>query len=227
MSTLDRFLLSILVLLVTALALREGDYLSRRAVLRPEIVVSVSGAVRLPGVISLPAGSRAVHAVELCGGLSSQADLERLELARSLQDGEHLVIERRAEPAGDLNSGLDPLGETSGPTVAEMGEAPSGVRPPAARAQEAMAVVGSLRRSSSGRTRRSEPGDGPLNLNQATEAELERLPGVGPVMARRILQARQASPSGTFNSLEELRAIRGIKGKTLERLKPHLKIEGS
>jgi competence protein ComEA len=65
-----------------------------------------------------------------------------------------------------------------------------------------------------------------MDLNLATAAELESLPGVGPVMAERIIEARKAAPGGTFGSLEELRAIRGIKAKTFLRLRPYLKIEG-
>lgn len=65
-----------------------------------------------------------------------------------------------------------------------------------------------------------------LNINQATAQEFETLPGVGPVTARRIVEARNRLPGGTFHSLEDLTTIRGIKGKTMARLRPFLELEG-
>ncbi|MBO1350976.1 MAG: DUF655 domain-containing protein [Hormoscilla sp. GUM202] len=54
-----------------------------------------------------------------------------------------------------------------------------------------------------------------VNLNTATQAELETLPGIGPELARRIIQARQQKP---FTSLEDLDNVSGIGPKMLERL---------
>lgn len=64
-----------------------------------------------------------------------------------------------------------------------------------------------------------------VDLNRAAVGELESLPGVGPVLAQRIVEGRQKRQGG-FTSLEDLSTIRGIKGKTLLRLRPHIKIEG-
>lgn len=64
-----------------------------------------------------------------------------------------------------------------------------------------------------------------LDLNTATRAELVALKGIGKKTADRILKARRER-GGCFASLEDLGAIRGIKGKTLSRLRPHIKIEG-
>lgn len=68
-------------------------------------------------------------------------------------------------------------------------------------------------------------GDGPqrFNLNTATEAELERLPRVGPAMARRIVEYR--TRYGAFSTVRELRRVRGIGEKTLARLEPYLYVE--
>lgn len=57
----------------------------------------------------------------------------------------------------------------------------------------------------------------PLDLNRATAMELTRLPGVGPVLAERILAARIAA--GVFASLEDLRRVRGLGRVKLERLR--------
>src|ERR1700674_5051348 len=62
----------------------------------------------------------------------------------------------------------------------------------------------------------------PIDLNAATIKELEELPGVGPVTAKRIIEARQKS--GRFRRVEDLLAIRGISTKRLEVLRPYVTI---
>ena len=58
---------------------------------------------------------------------------------------------------------------------------------------------------------------GPLNLNTATLADLDTLPGVGPVLAQRILDARDAQ--GGFRSVSDLRKVDGIGDSRYEQLK--------
>ena len=61
------------------------------------------------------------------------------------------------------------------------------------------------------------PAGGPVNLNTATLAELDTLPGVGPVLAQRILDARDAQ--GGFKSVADLRKVDGIGDARFEQLK--------
>jgi competence protein ComEA len=63
---------------------------------------------------------------------------------------------------------------------------------------------------------------GKLNLNTATAAELERLPGVGPTKARRVLEFRGAH--GPFRRVMDLRRVKGFGKKTVDRLAPFLTI---
>ncbi|MBI5835653.1 MAG: helix-hairpin-helix domain-containing protein [Candidatus Eisenbacteria bacterium] len=53
-----------------------------------------------------------------------------------------------------------------------------------------------------------EPGGHRLSLNRASQADLEALPGIGPALARRILEFRASH--GPFRSAEELLLVRGI-----------------
>lgn len=62
----------------------------------------------------------------------------------------------------------------------------------------------------------------PLDLNEATQEELERLPGLGTVLAQRILAYRQAN--GPFHQVEELERIRGIGHKRLQQLRPLIRM---
>ena len=61
-----------------------------------------------------------------------------------------------------------------------------------------------------------------ISLNKATCEELNRLPGIGPIMAERIVEYREKC--GEFRSIEELVEVRGIGEKTLEKLKPYLEL---
>jgi competence ComEA-like helix-hairpin-helix protein len=60
----------------------------------------------------------------------------------------------------------------------------------------------------------------PIDVNRASAAELELLPGVGPSLARRLVEARERA--GGFRRAADLRAVRGIGAKTLEKLAPFL-----
>jgi competence protein ComEA len=57
-----------------------------------------------------------------------------------------------------------------------------------------------------------------LNLNTATQAELEKLPGVGPSTAKQIIEYRQKNNG--FKKIEELMNIKGIGEKSFLKLKP-------
>jgi len=62
-----------------------------------------------------------------------------------------------------------------------------------------------------------------IDLNRAGRDELLQLPGIGPVLADRILADRQAH--GPYRTVHDLTRIKGIKGKTLEKLLPHLEVK--
>lgn len=64
----------------------------------------------------------------------------------------------------------------------------------------------------------------PINLNTATQAELETLPGIGPVLARRIIDYREQKRR--FGRPEDLKEVRGIGPKTVEALKNLVTVSG-
>jgi competence protein ComEA len=64
---------------------------------------------------------------------------------------------------------------------------------------------------------------GVVNLNEASQEELDRLPGVGGKAAERILAHRQKQP---FQRIEELVRVKGFGKKTFEKLKPFLTTTG-
>lgn len=65
--------------------------------------------------------------------------------------------------------------------------------------------------------------DGVVNLNDATEEELARLPGIGPGKARAIAEHRHAHP---FHRADDLTKVKGIGRKTFGRLRPYITTVG-
>lgn len=131
------------------------------------VVVHVAGWVRRPGVYELRVGHRVIDAVEQAGGPRRGADLDALNLAALLVDGQQIVVPRRGHAPAQSP------GEGAG------------------------------------------PGESPLvNLNVATATELEALPGIGPVLAQRIVDFREEN--GPFASVDDLLDVSGIGEKTLE-----------
>ncbi len=63
---------------------------------------------------------------------------------------------------------------------------------------------------------------GTIDINTAGLAELQLLPGIGPALAQRILDDRQAN--GPYRSVDDLDRVRGIGPKTLEKLRPLIRI---
>ncbi|MGH7458741.1 MAG: ComEA family DNA-binding protein [Longimicrobiaceae bacterium] len=71
------------------------------------------------------------------------------------------------------------------------------------------------------RTRPLAPGE-LIDVNRASPQELDRLPGIGPVLGGRI--ARDRSQNGRFRSLDDLDRVPGIGPATLEELRPHVSV---
>lgn len=164
------------------------------------VVVDVTGKVRRPGLRKLPPGARVADALEAAGGVRPGADLSGLNRARPLVDGEQIVV---GAPAG----GPPAPGAAAGP-AAGAPNAPNGPNAPGDPnvANGANAPVGP-----------GAPG-GSVSLNSATAEQLDTLPGVGPVLARHILDYR--TQHGGFRSIDELREVNGIGERRFADLRP-------
>jgi competence protein ComEA len=161
------------------------------------VVVHVVGRVRHPGVVRLPQGARVEQAVTAAGGARSDADLSRVNLARPLVDGEQVVVPRPGESAlasGGPGSVVAAPGSVVGGTTGSPGSGSGVIR------QHAQ----------------------PVDINTATQAELDTLPGVGPVLAQRILDWR--AQNGQFTSVDELGEVSGIGDAVLARLRPLVRL---
>lgn len=194
----------------TALTARtqDGEAAKDYPEARPEpegatLRVYVAGAVSRPGVYELAAGDRLVDAVEAGGGAAADADLEAVNLAVRVEDEGYYYIpvkvsprEVEAGPAGAVAEGVKD--ERFPPLAIHFaGDEPS----PSDEEVET-------------------PGDesgGLIDLNRASQSELETLPGIGPARARAIIAFREQN--GPFVAVEEITAVSGIGQGILDNLR--------
>jgi len=175
-----------------------------------EIVVHVAGAVRQPGVYHLNPGARNEDAVHAAGGFTSAANPDAINLAAHSEDGSQLYIPTRAErPSG----GMDP--QASAPL-------PSASRGASAAPTSHTKIAKGSGASSHSSNKLTDPSQGQINLNTADSAQLQRIPGIGPAMAERILAYRRTA--GRFQSPDDLLQISGIGDKKYQKMRPFLSV---
>ncbi|WP_218220016.1 ComEA family DNA-binding protein [Nesterenkonia sp. Act20] len=144
-----------------------------------ESVVHVSGAVKAPGVVELPPGSRVHEAIEAAGGMTKEADAGGLNLAAPVQDGTLIWVPTPEE----LKSGAGPPGQAQNPAPG-VGRAPE---------QTGSSVQGPTEL---------------INLNTADAQTLDELPGIGPALSERIIAHRETNgPFGSLEELAAVSGI--------------------
>jgi len=144
-----------------------------------ELYVHVAGAVKRPGLIRVPPGTRVATALERAGGPVRRADLTLVNLAAHVQDGQQIVVPLAGAPAG------------------------AGGGSPASGAAAGGAMPGAK-----------------IHLSTATPDQLDEIDGIGPTLAERIVEYRDAH--GGFDSLNELSEVEGIGEQRLKTLREAL-----
>lgn len=181
------------------------------------IYVDVAGEVRRPSLYVLPADGRVMQALVAAGGPTSEADLDAVNLAQKVTDGEKIFVPRR---------GVSPPAPSPAPSSAPARAVPDTL--PFSSTSDAASPAARTARTGkgghSGHADKISPDGGEqIALNSATLEELERLPGVGPSMAGRILAYRQQA--GSFTKVEDLRLVQGIGPKKFARIAPCVKLD--
>ena len=141
------------------------------------LVVEMRGEIEAPGVYELAPGARLQDAIAAAGGLTEDADLSTVNLARRLRDGELIAILALPVP-----------GSTPKVPLADAGDA--------AKVDEARVRI---------------------NINTATAKELEALPGVGEVIAARIVAYREQA--GPFRSVDDLIHVEGLSDRAIDKIR--------
>jgi competence protein ComEA len=160
-----------------------------------QLAVYVCGDVRRPGVYKFTLGARVADGIERAGGALADADLEQLNLAEPLSYAMKIDVPKKGQVvAGTVYEG--------GPSTARS----FGTRRHASR---------------DGSRNKLQPGQ-TLNVNTASESELVSLPGVGPGLARRIIEYRSAN--GPFQTVDDLQNVSGIGPSKFERMAPFIRL---
>ena len=162
-----------------------------------EIAVHVSGAVEAPGVYYLEPNSRVIDAVELAIP-AANADLHAINLAAHLTDAQFIYVPTKVEA-------IDEVIDNKKPTHTENSLNTACV-PTYARTSRSFTTSPSVVSVNQ-----------KININTASTSELETLPGIGPALAKRIIEYR--TQSGGFKSIEEIKNVSGIGEKKFDSIK--------
>lgn len=181
-------------------------------------VVSIVGGVVTPGTYALPGRARVQHLIEAAGGLRGSADIHDINVAAYLIDGTTLHIpELRNFPAGG-----ERIERTGAPSPSYARNLPqytrSGWRPEQAEVRpisQVLAVEESVPPS-------TESTDSLIDLNSASQQQLETLPGIGPKTAEKIIAFRKQT---LFQRVEDLMQVPGIAEKKLAAVRHLVKVD--
>ena len=159
------------------------------------VIVQVVGEIHSPGVYELRADDRVLSAIEAAGGATKFADLQSINLAAIIKDGERVFV----------------------PSIPSTQSAPTSGLTTNSAPDEPDSATREIRQAST-----DSHAAGPINLNTATLDQLKTLPGIGDTKANQIIAYR--STLGRFSTLEQLLEISGIGEKTLEAVRPLVEI---
>lgn len=157
--------------------------------LEGKIVIHITGAVKKTGILVLPEGARIADAINSAGGSTEEADLNEVNLAYILQDGQKIYIPTKEDKA--KLEGKAYITNGSGNNVIV----------------QTVNADGNLENG----------GNRKVNVNTATQSELENLPGIGAAIASRIIEYREQN--GKFSKIEDLQNVKGIGDAKFENIK--------
>lgn len=187
-----------------------------------EIWVHIVGAVRKPGLYRVPQKARVMDAIQIAGGPLPSADLNALNLAGFVNDGQQIRVpflprslEAQLPPPKEEEAPLkSPFNSTAfSSPLTYPGKAPH----KGSKSRKAsLSPKGEQTRSSSKKLLPQKV----IHINSASAEEFEQLPGIGPAIARRIIEYR--NQNGPFEALEQLMEVRGIGPKKFAQMRPYI-----
>jgi len=186
-----------------------------------DIFIHVIGSVKNPGVVKIPAGSRIENALQASGGAKEDADLEMVNLAYKLEDGQQVYIPAKEK----LPKTKTTEKKNAGTLVNNPAKSSQKPIPGVQTAQTSGAKTVS---SSGGGVKADElvkAGDNKgslININTAGLTELDSLQGIGPATAQKIIDYRNTS--GGFKASEDIMKVKGIGKSKYEQIKNKITI---
>lgn len=159
--------------------------------------VYVTGEVAKPGVVYVAQDGRVGEAINECGGLLPTADSSQVNMAATVKDGMEIRVRAKSLPSGN-----------------HVGEA-------ANKASGEATTANSKKSAAAAATQGGSAGD-MVNINTADVEGLRKLKGIGPAMAQRIIDYREAN--GAFQAPEDLQQVKGIGKAKFAKLKDQIAI---
>lgn len=161
--------------------------------------VQVSGAVLEPGIYDVPASCRVEEAIAAAGGLTENADSERVNLVRKVRDGMQIRVPVKKAARTSRTQRKNAQAKSG------LGESASG--------KSGSVKAGSGRNNSIMQS---------VRINSASVSELQQLPGIGPALAQRIIETRSG---GRFASADDLLRVPGIGKAKLAKLRDYVEVD--
>ena len=167
-----------------------------------KIIAHITGAVNKPGVYQFDEGARVIEAIRVAGGAKEGAILDVLNLAQPLVDGTRIVVPQKFDVEAFRKKLL-----SYGPEHVYTTE-------------ELILAYGEMEEEKEQKEKKEVKAEaGKVNINTASQAQLEALPGIGPKRAEAIIAARP------YSSPEEITKIQGIGPKIYEALKDKITVK--
>lgn len=178
-----------------------------------KIYIYIIGEVNKPGVVVLNKGSRIVDAINAAGGTTPKANLSKINLVYVLADGMKVNIPND----NDLKNNSEFKYITMNSGDSEKDEYLSedydyNKNNPTNNESNSNAYI----------TSESKKENNVVNINTATQTELETLPGIGPSLALKIINYRKEN--GKFSSIDEIKNVSGIGDSKFEDLKKYITV---
>lgn len=189
-----------------------------------KIIVHLSGAVEKEGIIELNENSRMADAIEKAGGLKENACIDEINLAYKLEDGMKIYIPTKEEckKQTTLNETETNTGKTnSGGASSNGGTISTGItnngRTTINGSTSITGATSNGGTSITGTSGNNMKKQGKVNINTASQTELETLPGIGPSTALKILNYRKEK--GKFKKIEDIKEVSGIGDSKYNKIK--------
>lgn len=166
------------------------------------IVVYITGAIQQEGVYELKSNSRIADVIEKAGGINEDANIDELNLACPLEDGMKIYIPTKEEVENRKKMELE--------------ENHNLVRGQSNQLITKNETIEKGKQSQEKKTNK-------VNINTATQTELETLPGIGPSTALKIINYRKEK--GKFSKIEEIQEVSGIGENKYSQIKELIAIK--
>lgn len=165
-----------------------------------KIVIYIIGEVKQEGVYELDEDSRISDAIEKAGGTKENADLSQINLAYKIEDGMRIYIPQKGELIQDKEKIEDKTQEIV-----------------TGKSTDITTSIQVNANSNSSTNKNSKTNIEKININKATQTELETLPGVGPSTAEKIIAYRKQN--GNFKNIEDIMNVNGIGESKYNKIK--------